>query len=50
MKPSHAGCLAGFMGGAWSGFRRLRVLPTRGGAAGVTGEMAGSGEGREATR
>jgi hypothetical protein len=45
MKPSRAGCLAGFMGRRRSGFRRFRVSPTRDGAAGATGQLVGSGEG-----
>jgi hypothetical protein len=45
MKPSRAGCLAGFMRRRRSGFERLPLSPTRGGAEGATGQMVGSGEG-----
>jgi hypothetical protein len=45
MRDRRAECPAGLMAGRRSGFERLPLSPTRGGAEGVTGQMVGSGEG-----
>jgi hypothetical protein len=45
MKARRAGCPAGVVGRAWSAFERVPLSHTRGGAAGATGQLVGSGEG-----